>query len=73
MTKFANKSFSVPGPGVSQEKWDKIFKKDVDSKRGVLRGCDACGKTKYTWKTDDEWLCASCLEAQGETLPTNYD
>lgn len=65
MTKFMNKSFSVPGPGISQDKWDSIFKKDSESKRGVLRACDACGLTKYTWKVEGENLCNSCIEASG--------
>lgn len=74
MTKFANKSFSVPCPtDVSQERWDKIFKKDTESRRGVLRKCDDCDRTKYTWKVGEDWICASCQEARGITLPKNYD
>ncbi len=74
MTKFANKSFSVPGPGISQEKWDKIFKKDGESERGVLRKCEACDRTRYTWKVEGEWICSTCIDAQGGFVgETHYD
>lgn len=64
--KYLNKSFNVNMPSsMSQDKWDSIFKKDGESKRGVLRACDACGLTKYTWKVDGENLCNSCIEASG--------
>lgn len=72
---YTKKSFSVGCPNdVTQDKWDKIFKKDGESKRGVLRRCEACDRTRYTWKVDGEWICSTCIDAQGGFVgETHYD